>query len=68
MPYISPEKKVQLQQFEDLRQAMIQFCPEFIVSKQKHSDDGNPDLRHYRVFAGSEKALDHEVLLDPFKK
>ena len=47
---------------------MIQFWPKFIVSKQKHGDDGNPGLRHYRVFAGSEKAPYLEVLLDPFKE
>lgn len=68
LPYISPVKKVQLQQFEDLRKAMIQFCLKLIVSKQKHGDDRNPDLRHYRIFAGSENALYLEVLLDPFRE
>jgi len=48
LPYISPVKKVQLQQFENLRKAMIQFCPKLVLSKQKHGDAGNPDLRHYR--------------------
>ena len=47
---------------------MIQFCPEFVVSKQKQRDNSNPDLRHDGVFAGPEKALDLQILLDPFKE
>ena len=68
MPYISSVKKVQLQQFKDLRKTVIQLGPKLIVSKQEHSDDGNPDLCHDRVFAGSEEALYPEVLFDPFKE
>lgn len=47
---------------------MIQLCPETIVSKQKHGNDSNPDLRHHRVLAGSKEALDLQILLDPFKE
>ena len=68
LPYISRAKKVQLQQFKDLRKAMAQLCPEFVVSKQKKRDDCNPDLRHNCIFAGSQKALYLEILLDPFEE
>ena len=41
---------------------------EFDVCNQKIMDNRNIDLRHDSVFAGSKKALDFEILLDPFKE
>jgi hypothetical protein len=68
LPYISPIKKAQLHQFENLGEAIIQSCLKLIVSNQKHGDSGSPTIRHHSVFSGSKKALYLKVLHNPFNK
>ena len=68
MPDISSAEQVQLKQFQDLGEAVTQFCPEFVVGKKKERDDRDPDLRHHRVPAGAKETLDLEILLDPLEE
>jgi hypothetical protein len=68
MPYVSSAEQIELEQFQDLGEAVTQFCPEFVVGKQKERDDRDPDLSHNRVPAGAQEGLDLEVLLDPFEE
>ena len=47
---------------------MVQFGHEFVIGQQKKGDKSYPDLRHNGVLTRSQKALDLEILLDPFEK
>jgi hypothetical protein len=47
---------------------VIKLCQKLHVGKQKHGDQGNPDLRHDRITAGTKKGFDLQVLLEPFEK
>ena len=40
----------------------------FDISQQQVITHGDPDLAHHRVFAGSQKRFDLQVLLDPLEK
>lgn len=48
------------------REAEFESMQEFDVCNQKIMDNRNIDLRHASVFAGSKKALDFEIMLDPY--
>ena len=52
----------------DFREGNSESADEFYVRHQQIVDQSDPDLRSDGVFAGSEEALDLEILLDPLEK
>ena len=52
----------------NLREGNLDPADEFYVRHQQIVDQCDPDLRSDGVFAGSEEALDLEILLDPLEK
>jgi len=64
--HIFQRLNIKLQQFKDLRKTVAQLWLKFIVTNQKHLNDGNPYLRHDCISAGSQEDYYYEARDDPF--
>lgn len=57
-----------MKQPQDLLEASADLADELEIGEQQMDADSDPDLGHDGIFGCPEKALDLQVLLDPFEK